>query len=194
MPQRRCGASLVAITADDPADRPRVLVAFAGKHGATAEIAEAIADELRGAGLDVECRPAGDVKHVNGYDAVVLGSAVYMKRWQHEARRLLHKHRDELAARALWIFSSGPFGEHPDPAWAEPPKIVDEAQKLGVRDHAVFGGRLPTEPKGFIEKAMVRDTPPDVADLRDRDEIRRWAHAIAGEVLALRMSTGRLEG
>jgi menaquinone-dependent protoporphyrinogen oxidase len=161
---------------------PRVLVAFASKHGSTAEIAEAIADELRRNGLHADCRPAGDVKDLSGYDAVVLGSAVYIKRWRHDARHLLHKHGKELAARAFWIFSSGPFGEHPDPAWAEPPKVVKEAEKLGVRGHVVFGGRLPVEPSGFIEKAMVRDTPPEAADLRDWDEIRGWAAGI-GAVL-----------
>jgi menaquinone-dependent protoporphyrinogen oxidase len=157
----------------------RVLVAFASKHGSTAEIAEAVAGELRRSGLHADCRPAGDVKDLNGYDAVVLGSAVYMKRWQHDARHLLHKHGQELAARAFWIFSSGPFGEHPDPTWAEPPKVVKEAEKLGVRGHVVFGGRLPVEPAGFVEKAMVRNTPPEVADLRDWDEIRSWAAGIA---------------
>jgi menaquinone-dependent protoporphyrinogen oxidase len=51
------------------------------------------------------------------------------------------------------------IGEHPDPAWAEPPNVVNEDEKLGMRGHLVFGGRLPVEPAGFIEKAMVRDTP-----------------------------------
>jgi menaquinone-dependent protoporphyrinogen oxidase len=165
------------MSASDPPTR--VLVAFASKHGSTAEIAEAVAGELRRSGLRADCRPAGEVKDLGGYDAVVLGSAVYMKRWQHDARHLLHKHGRELAARAFWIFSSGPFGERPDPAWAEPPKVVREAEKLGARGHIVFGGRLPVEPAGFIEKAMVRDTPPEVADLRDWDEIRSWAAGIA---------------
>jgi menaquinone-dependent protoporphyrinogen oxidase len=162
---------------------PRVLVAFASKHGSTAEIAEAVADELRRNGLHADCRPAGDVKDLSEYDAVVLGSAVYMKRWRHDARHLVHKHGKDLAERAFWIFSSGPFGEHPDPAWAEPPKVVKEAEKLGVRGHVVFGGRLPVEPSGFIEKAMVRDTPPEVADLRGWDEIRGWAAGIGAAVL-----------
>lgn len=165
--------------ARDSSTPTRVLVAFASKHGSTAEIAEAIAAELRRGGLQSDCRPAGDVKDLADYDAVVLGSSVYMKRWQRDARHLLHRHARELAARAFWIFSSGPFGEHPDPAWAEPPKIIKEAQQLGARDHVVFGGRLPTEPAGFIEKAMVRDTPPEVADLRDWEQIRDWAAGIA---------------
>jgi menaquinone-dependent protoporphyrinogen oxidase len=169
-------------TDDATTGAARVLVAFAGKHGATAEIADAIAVELRRAGLVVDVRPAGDVRDVAGYDAVVLGSAVYIKRWRHDARKLLHKHRGELSRRPLWIFSSGPFGEHPDPAWSEPPKVVNEAEQLGVRDHVVFGGRLPVEPSGLIEKAMVRDTPPEVADLRDWDAIRSWAAGIAAQL------------
>jgi len=156
-----------------------VLVAFAGKHGSTAEIAEAVADELRRHELDVDLRAAADVRDLDGYDAVVLGSAVYMKRWMHDARHLLHKHRRELSELPFWIFSSGPFGAKPDPAWSEPPKVVKEAERLGVREHVVFGGRLPLEPSGFIEKAMVRDTPPEVADLREWDEIRSWASRVA---------------
>ena len=157
----------------------RVLIAFGSKHGSTAETAEAVARELRRRGLSTDCRAASDVNDLSGYDAIVLGSAVYMKRWQHDARRLLHKHRRELAERPFWIFSSGPFGENPDLAWAEPANVVKEAEKLGARGHTVFGGRLPVEPAGFIEKAMVRDTPPEVADLRDWDQIRNWAADIA---------------
>jgi len=128
---------------------------------------------------------------------VVLGSAVYMKRWRHEAAALLHRRARELAERPFWIFSSGPVGEHPDPTWAEPPKIVKAAERLGVRDHVVFGGRLPLEPGGFVEKAMVRDTPPDVSDLRDWDRIRAWAAVIAealqGELAGVRVGSSEAQ-
>lgn len=156
-----------------------LLVAYSSKHGATAEIAEAIAVELRRAGLQVHCRPAGAVQDLRDYDAVVLGSAVYMKRWRADARRLLHRHARRLGEIPFWIFSSGPFGEHPDPAWAEPPGIIGDAERLGARGHVVFGGRLPAEPENFLERAMLRDTPPESADLRDWDEIRAWATGIA---------------
>jgi menaquinone-dependent protoporphyrinogen oxidase len=157
----------------------RALVAFASKNGSTAEIAEAIADALRDAGVDVDCRAAGTVHSLEGYDAVVLGSAVYMKRWMADARHLFRRHRRELAELPFWIFSSGPCGAKPDPAWGEPPRLVGQAEDLGVRDHIVFGGRLPAEPAGFMEKAMVRDTPAECADLRDWDQIRGWASGIA---------------
>ena len=121
----------------------RVLVGYGSKHGATAEIAEAVADELRQTGHEVDCLPAEKVTGVDAYDAAVIGSAVYMKRWRPEARRLLKRHAKALADRPFWVFSSGPFGEKPDPSWSEPTRTIELAERLGVRDHVVFGGRLP---------------------------------------------------
>jgi menaquinone-dependent protoporphyrinogen oxidase len=55
-----------------------VLVAYASKHGSTAEIANAVAEALCAAGLRADCLEAVDVRGLESYDAVVLGSAVYM--------------------------------------------------------------------------------------------------------------------
>jgi menaquinone-dependent protoporphyrinogen oxidase len=165
----------------------RVLVAHASKRGSTAEIAEAIADELRQAGLDVDCKTAGDVGGLDSYDAVVLGSAVYMKRWQGDAKHFLRKHAEELARLPFWVFSSGPVGDPgtaQDPSWLEPPRIVDRSKQLGVRDHVVFGGRVPAEPRGPIERATVKNTPEQYRDMRDWDAIRAWALRIASELSA----------
>ena len=43
-----------------------------------------------------------------GYDVVILGGAVYLRRWQHDARRFLRKHRATLTSTRVWLFSSGP--------------------------------------------------------------------------------------
>jgi menaquinone-dependent protoporphyrinogen oxidase len=164
-----------------------VLVAHASKRGSTAEIAEAVAEALRGAGLDVDCRPAADVGRLDSYDAVVIGSAVYMKRWRGDAKHFLRDHAEELSGLPFWLFSSGPVGDPadaPDPDWLEPPRIIDRAKQLGVRDHVVFGGRVPTEPRGPLERAMAKNTPEEYRDMRDWDEIRSWAGGIASELSA----------
>jgi menaquinone-dependent protoporphyrinogen oxidase len=56
----------------------RVLVAYATKYGATAEIAEKMGQVLRQAGLQTDVLPADRVGDLAPYRAVVLGSAVYM--------------------------------------------------------------------------------------------------------------------
>lgn len=161
---------------------PKVLVVYASKHGSTREIADAIAVELRHAGCVVDCRQAHDDATPDGYDAVVLGSATYVNHWRREARRFLHHHRHALAERPLWLFSSGPVGEQdPDPAWIEPHAVWQAAEDLGARDHVVFGGRVPEDPRGLVERAMARATPPAFADRRDWEEIRAWARHIADE-------------
>lgn len=165
----------------------RVLVTYASKNGSTEEIAEAISDELSSHGLDVTCRSAQD-SDAAGADAVILGSAVYAGRWLKPARHFLKAESDRLPHLPFWIFSSGPFGEqaaHPseeDLRWQEPRKILSRAQKLGVRGHTVFGGRLPLEPRGFIETAMVRNTPEEERDARDWTQIRSWASLVAREL------------
>ena len=88
----------------------RVLVAYATRHGATAGIAGRIAAALTAAGLPAEARPVDDVKDVEPYDAVVLGGAAYMFHWLKPAVTFARRHRKELAARPVWLFSSGPLG------------------------------------------------------------------------------------
>jgi len=161
-----------------------VLVTHASKRGSTAEIAEAVAEALREAGLDVDCLRADAVESLDSYGAVVLGSAVYMKRWRGDARHFLRRHRRALARLPFWVFSSGPVGDpsKDNPDWAEPQKIVRKVEKLGAREHVVFGGSLPVEPRGPLESSMVAGIPAEFRDRRDWDEIRAWADGIAREL------------
>ncbi|MGV9713804.1 flavodoxin domain-containing protein [Gordonia sp. NPDC003424] len=169
----------------------KILVAYATKHHSTAEIAEAVAAELRTHGLEVDCAEVGDAT-ISGHDAVVLGSAVYTGRWRREAVSFLKHHRDELSRMPFWVFSSGPVGDNVDQdltensKWLEPRKVLDLADSLGMRGHTVFGGRMPTEPHGFIEKSMVKSTPEELRDARDWDQIRQWAAGVAAELTSAR--------
>ncbi len=167
----------------------KVLVAYASKRGSTAEIAEAIARTMRREDVAVDCEVAGEVESLKPYDAVILGSAVYMKRWRGDAKHFLRRHRRALEQKPFWVFSTGPAGDPSEdrPEWVEPPRIIDKVEKLGGRGHIVFGGRLPTDPHGPIEKSMVENTPAEYRDRRDWDEIKRWTIAIVSE---LRMGAG----
>jgi menaquinone-dependent protoporphyrinogen oxidase len=158
-----------------------VLVAYASKRGSTAEIAATVAASLRRAGLSVECERVEEVRSLDPYDAVVIGSAVYMKRWRGDARHFLKKHRKALRRMPVWVFSSGPVGDpaNDNPDWMESPKLVARLEEMGVRDHVVFGGSVPREPQGLMEKAMAEGTPEEYRDRRDWEQIRAWAEGVA---------------
>ncbi len=165
-------------------DPNRVLVAYGTKHGATAEIARAIADALGAAGLRVDLERAGKVRSLDPYRAVVLGSAVYAGRWRRDAMRLLR--RSQLADREVWVFSSGMVGEDQgDPAkrerWTKPPKVQALADRIGAHEHVVFGGMV-AEDAGFMRKKMARDMPAELRDRRDWAAIEAWARSIAAEL------------
>lgn len=157
-----------------------VLVAYASKHGATAGIADAIAEVLRAHGYEVELNAAAAVNAVEGYEAVVLGSGVYAGRWLPAARRLVARHEDALAGRPLWLFSSGPTGGgSPDDAKLRPRAVDALRVRSGARDHAVFGGRLEVAELGPVERLVVRLLRAPTGDYRDWERIRAWAEQVA---------------
>jgi flavodoxin len=91
-----------------------VLVVYASKHGATKGIAERIAETLTAAGQEAEARPVRAAGELAGHEAVVVGSAVYMRHWMEEACEFVRRNRTPLADRPVWLFSSGPLG-----SWAD---------------------------------------------------------------------------
>jgi len=84
--------------------------------------------------------PAQDVTTVAGFDAVVLGSAVYAGSWRKEAVELAERHGDQFARVPLWLFSSGPLGEDVDDNEEQPKQLPSLRESLAPRDHRVFFG------------------------------------------------------
>jgi menaquinone-dependent protoporphyrinogen oxidase len=165
----------------EPDNRP-VLVAYATKHGSTAEIAERIAATLRDAGCDARAVDADEVKDLSQFRAVVLGSALYMQRLQGSARHFSRRHRDALRELPVWLFTSGPVGVSGDDTPGEPRSAVSMAERIGARGHVMFGGRVPDDPHSFMERAIVQRTPPEQRDSRDWDAVEAWARSIADEL------------
>ena len=160
-----------------------VLVAYASKYGATAEIADKIGEVLSEAGLPNEVLPADDVDDLTPYYAVVLGSAVYMAKWGDEAAKFLEHNEKALAERPVWLFSSGALGEG-DPVelmqgWRFPEAQQEVADRIQPRDMAFFHGVLDTEKLSLPEKLILKGVKAPVGDFRDWETITTWATSIA---------------
>lgn len=161
----------------------QVLVAYATKHGATAEIARQIGEVLREEGLQTDVLPVQDVGDVTPYGAVVLGSGIYMGRWRKEAVAFLKANEQALVERKVWLFSSGPTGEG-DPVDLVEGRVVPEGVQPVVEniepvDIAVFHGVLDANQLNVFERLIIRMVKAPVGDFRDWDAITSWAAGVA---------------
>ena len=165
---------------------PTVLVAYATKHGSTREVAEALAERLTASGIAAYARPAHEVASLEGYEAVVLGSAIYTGRLHADARRFLHRFQSSLAARPVAVFAMGPrtlaeaevadSRRQLDAALAREPVLQPVAT-------TVFGGAFDPAQHRFPFSRMP------ASDARDWTAIRAWADHVAPLLAAARAAT-----
>ena len=164
----------------------KILVTYASKHGATAEIAEKIGAILQAATLAAEVLPVDQVATLSTYGAVVFGSAVYAGQWRKEAISFLENNQAVLAEMPVWLFSSGPTGEG-DPVQLVKGALYPDALKPVVdriqpRSIVVFHGSLDSDKLNLGEKLIIKGVRAPMGDFRDWGSIAVWAKEIA-EVL-----------
>ena len=153
-----------------------VLVTYASKHGSTQELAERIASSLNQHGVRAEVRPMNHVDGLEGYDGVVIGSAIYIGRWMKQATQFVERVRPALAGCRVWLFSSGPLGDKPG---VDPPQIAELKTSLKVVEHRLFAGALRRERLSLVERALVKGVKAPYGDFRDWSEIDSWSASIA---------------
>ncbi len=176
----------------------RVLVVYASRYGATQEIAERIAATLRQQSLEASVEAANHADDPAGHDAAVVGIAVYYFRWMKSATDFVRRNRNALAARPVWLFSSGPLGTETKDAQGrdkrtvtEPKEIAEFNETIRPRDHRVFFGVMDPKKLGFTHRLLLklpvnRDSAIfPVGDFRDWNDVEAWASAIAQALKAL---------
>lgn len=159
----------------------KVLVTAASRYGGTAGIARAIAAELEDRGFTTAVLLPDEVRSIDGYDAVILGSGVYAGHWMKPAKALVERSGKAMRGLPVWLFSSGPVGDPPKPEEA-PVDVAEILDTTGARDHRIFGGKIVKRELHFPERAVVLALRVPEGDYRDWDEVRAWAGEIA-EVL-----------
>ena len=157
----------------------RVLVAYATKHGSTREVADTIARTLEEHALEVDVHEAAEVKSLDGYDAVVLGGALYMGRWHPHARRFLRRHHERLHDLPVAVFAMGPQDLEPEHVAQSRTQLdnalgrVSDVEPVTV---AIFGGAIDPAKLSFPFSKMKS------LDARDWDAIRGWSDEVAASV------------
>ena len=161
-----------------------ILVTYASKYGATKEIAEKIGQVLGQAGLQADVLPVDAIRDLNPYKAVILGSALYIGKWQKEGAAFLKANEKTLADRPVWLFSSGPTGKGDPVELLEgkrlPAELQPVADRIRPRDIAVFHGHINPDKINWIEKWAIKSiVKKPMGDFRDWDMIVTWTSTIA---------------
>jgi len=133
---------------------------------------------LRGRGLDVDVREPTDVASAQGYDAVVLGSAVYAGSWLKDARAFVEMHADALSEKSVWLFSSGPLDDTANQPIPDE-KIDRLTSATGSLGHHVFAGRLDYNELKRGERLLTKIVHAPDGDFRDWHDVTGWADQIA---------------
>jgi menaquinone-dependent protoporphyrinogen oxidase len=155
----------------------RVLVSWGSKLGGTEGIARIIGEEIERGGSEVVLLSAAELQNVRGYDAAVIGGALYANRWHPAAYRLVTRNVTALRHIPVWLFSSGPLDASADSGTMPPPtQVAVLMERIGAQGHAMFGGRMPADAKGFPAAAMAKKSS---GDWRNPDRITGWAADIA---------------
>jgi len=164
-------------------DAMRILLTSSSRHGSTDEVGAAIAQELRAAGHDVDQSHPEDVTDVAGYDAFVLGSAVYMTRWTAEAIDFTQRFSESLHSHPVWAFSVGLSGL-PKGKVSDPHRIGPVLLSIDPEDHATFPGRFNPAELSLRERSIARMGGASEGDFLDLDAVRAWADKIAQDLAA----------
>ena len=156
----------------------RILVAYASVCGSTAEIAQEICKTLIAKGEAVDLRQAKDVKDLDVYKTVVLGSAIRMGKWKSEAVDFTTRFQSALAQKSTAFFTvcltlkdDTQENRNKVSAYLNPVRALVKPGKEGF-----FAGKIDYSRLNFFEGFIMRNMikAPE-GDFRKWDLIKAWA-------------------
>ena len=156
-----------------------ILIAYASRLGSTAEVAQAIADEIGAVALWI-----GDIDSLAGYDAVIIGSAIRYDKWLPEATGFVDTHHSTLQTMPVAAFLTCLTLSHKSPKalqqatrYAESiattlphTRAADIGQFAGVLDYS----KMPRRARLLVRLIFAFLRVPE-GDYRDWQAIRTWA-------------------
>jgi menaquinone-dependent protoporphyrinogen oxidase len=153
----------------------RILVAYASRAGSTQEVAEAVAKALREQGQEVDVRAVREVRSLEPYAAVVVGSAAHIMRIYADAVSFVKQHRAALQNMPTAFFVScmtmkedNEKNRETVSGYLKPLTALVSPAAVGL-----FAGKMDASKVGGLMGAMMKKAK--VEDCRDWEAIRAWS-------------------
>jgi len=169
----------------------KVLVTYASHTGTTQDIADEIGVGLIEAGYSVDVCPMSRVKVMNGYRAVVLGTAIRREKPLPEALDFVNRFRIPLRHIPIAVFSVGadmrldiPENREKTLRYLKPLlQEINQPVEMGLFAGKVDTGELTMWWRLLAPKDDAGKVPE--GDWRDWNKIRSWAEQVAASLTKL---------
>lgn len=160
----------------------KILVGYATRTGSTVGVAAAIGETLAARGFAVDVKPMKDAPALDGYQAVVLGSAVNGGQWLPEAVSFVESQQQTLNRVPVALFCVHIMNLSDDEGSLKNRLAYLDAQRALVTpvDEAFFAGMgMNAETASGLERWIYRTfhIGPE-GDCRDWEKIRAWAESV----------------
>lgn len=157
-----------------------ILITYATKCGSTAEIARAIGERLCEKGMFAEVRPVKSVSNLNGYRAVVIGSAIRMGKWLPDALEFATQHQARLSQMPTAAFTVHMLNtdDTPESQAARAGYVAPLHQVMTPGAEAFFAGKIELARMSLFDRLISKTMKATDQDLRDWDQIRGWADTL----------------
>jgi menaquinone-dependent protoporphyrinogen oxidase len=166
----------------------KALVAYGSFSGSTAEAAVFIGEKLAERGMTVDVKPVEKIKSLEGYNAVIIGSAIQMGKMKASVVKFAEKNREALSRVPVAVFlvcltmvKDTPENRKTASGYLEPLKAFVKPVSEGL-----FPGRVrfkdilfPMRLITFIP-AFKKSVPE--GDYMDKVKMEKWADEISGKI------------
>lgn len=157
-----------------------ILVTYATRAGSTVEVAAAIGETLSARGFAVDVKPVKDQPRLDGYQAVVMGSAIRMGNWLPEAMEFVKTNRQSLNRMPIALFTVHMLniGDDEQSRTNRLAYLNTVRPLLQKADEVYFAGKMDFSRLSFLDRFISRMVKVQEEDRRDWDNIRNWAQTI----------------
>lgn len=161
----------------------RILVTYATRAGSTDEVAAAIGETIGARGFSVDVKPVKENPQVDGYQAVLVGSAIRFGQWLPEAVEFVKNNQQALNRVPVALFTVHIMNLGDDEQSRSNRMAYLSAVRPRIKpvDEVFFHGEIDPARLSFLERLIGQIVKAPVGDFRDWDKIRGWANAVLTE-------------
>ena len=168
------------------ANNTKILIVYESEFGSTKEVAEFIGRNYCHKGVSVDVQWAQNIKNIQGYSGVILGSAIHYDDWMGSMKKFVKAHEDMLMSmRVGYFFTCMTLSRGSEKSIQEAQSYANKLKSFSkITPHSIgqFAGVLDYGKMSFIHRMMAKPIFAMLGikegDYRDWEQIKGWSDTL----------------